>query len=87
MAAGRKVAAHFNDAASHKDHGRRIGREEARGKGVTIMDLEEKQELQDSVLTAYHLATLAFERTPVSKFLCTSTDRHWQKGWAPRKPS
>ena len=36
----RKAAAHFNDAASHKSHGRRIDRDEAREQGLNVEDLE-----------------------------------------------
>ena len=56
-AIARKAAAHFN-AASHKSHGRRIDRDEARGQGLDVEDLEANQELQEAVLTLYHLVTI-----------------------------
>lgn len=40
MQMGKTVAAHFNDASSHKSHGRRIDRDEARQQGLNIEDLE-----------------------------------------------
>jgi len=52
QARGKSTAAHFNDASSHKGHGRRINRDEARANGVVIEDLEATQNLQDAVLTA-----------------------------------
>ena len=76
---GKEIAAHFNDAQTHKSHGRRIDREEARAQGVVVEDLEESQDLQDAVLTAYHLMTLVFEHGPATKTILTSHGRSWLK--------
>lgn len=75
------VARHFNDASTHMSHGRRIGREEAAAQGLTIEALEKDQKLQDQVLTAYHLATITFEKSPTTKLLTTSQGRSWIKSW------
>jgi len=75
------VAGHFNDASSHKSHGRRIDRDEARSFGVKVEDLESNQELQEAVLTAYHLITIAFEKTPIVKLIFSSHNRSWMKQW------
>jgi hypothetical protein len=80
---GEAIAQHFNDAGKHKSHGRRIGRDEARLQGVTIEDMEADQSFQDLVLTAYHVATISFERSVATKLLATNTGRHWMKAWAP----
>lgn len=77
-----RTAAFFNDATSHKSHGRRIDREEARAHNVHVDDLEDDQALQDAVLTAYHLATIVSEKTPATKFLWSSHGRVWMKNWA-----
>lgn len=74
-----KTAKHFNDASTHKSHGRRIDRDEARGQSLEIEDLEQTQELQDAVLTAYHLMTIAFEKTPIARMLTTHAGRYWIK--------
>jgi ATP-dependent protease ClpP protease subunit len=74
-----KVAHYFNVSNNHKSHGRRIGRDEAIRQGVLIEKLEENQELQDVVLTAYHLATLIFECTPTVKHIQTSHGNSWNK--------
>lgn len=74
-----KAAEHFNDASLHKSHGRRIDREEARSVSIRVEDLEENQELQESVLTAYHLLTLLFEKSPATKVICSNQDRYWVK--------
>jgi Serine dehydrogenase proteinase len=76
---GRRVAHTFGDASLHKSHGRRIDRAEAQTVGVTIEELEASQDLQEAVLTAYHLMTIVFEKTPAAKLLWTNTDRTWIK--------
>lgn len=75
------AAAHFNDASTHKSHGRRIGREEARDQGLEIVDLESDQDLQEAVLTAYHVMTIAFEQGPIVKLLTSDTNRSWVKNY------
>ncbi|MGD0019953.1 MAG: S49 family peptidase [Candidatus Limnocylindrales bacterium] len=81
--AGKKAAKHFNDATTHKSHGRRIDRDEARSEGLTVEDLEDSDELQEAVLTAYHLMTIIFEQSAAAKLLWTSHGRTWIKNWAP----
>jgi len=80
-----KVASYFNAATQHKSHGRRIDRDEARNEGVIVEDLEDDQGLQEAVLTAYHLCTLVFEKTPATKFLWSNTNRSWVKNYNPSK--
>ena len=81
---GKTIAEHFNDATQHKSHGRRIDREEARRVGVTgIEDLEDDQALQEAVLTLYHLTTIGFEHSAVTKMLWSHTGRTWLKQWLP----
>lgn len=80
---GTAAARHFNDATTHKSHGRRIDRDEARSHHLVIEDLEPSQDLQDAVLTAYHLVTIAFEQSPAAKMLSNSNGQSWLKNWAP----
>ena len=80
------VARHFNDAATHKSHGRRIDRNEARSQNVVIEDLEDNQPLQEAVLTLYHLFTIACEKGPASKILHSDLNRMYVKNWAPPSP-
>jgi ATP-dependent protease ClpP protease subunit len=75
------AAKHFNDAATHKSHGRRIDRDEARAQQLVVEDLEANQKLQEAVLTVYHLITIAFEKGPASKILLSDTDRMFVKNW------
>lgn len=61
------------------NHGRRIDRNEARDLGIIIEDLEENQALQESALSLYHLFTLIFETTAVSKVITSNTGKRWIK--------
>ena len=54
-----------------------------RSYGVVVEDLEDSQTLQDNVLTAYHLSTIIFERSPAAKFLASNHDRAWMKNLGP----
>ena len=76
-----KAAAHFNDAASHKSHGRRIDRDEAREQGLNIEDLEANQELQEAVLTFYHLTTIAIEKGLATKIVHSDLGTMFVKNW------
>lgn len=82
------AAAHFNDAPTHKSHGRRIDRDEARAHDIVVEDLEDDQDLQEHVLTSYHVVTLLFEKTPATKLLWTRQGRAWVKNMAsaPQQP-
>jgi hypothetical protein len=75
----RSTAAHFNSAAAHKSHGRRIDRVEARNYNLVVEDLEADQSLQEAVLTAYHLATMIFEKSPAVKMVWSTTGNQWIK--------
>jgi membrane-bound ClpP family serine protease len=73
------TAKHFNDASTHKSHGRRIDRDEARKQGVIVEDLEADQRLQEAVLTSYHIMTIAVETTPAVKLMQNNSGRVWLK--------
>jgi len=74
-----QVAKHFNATQIHKNHSRRIDRNEARGLGVTIDELEPDQAFQDAVLTAYHLLSLNFSVSKAVKLLASNGGVVWQK--------
>lgn len=73
------AASYFNRSENHKSHGRRIDRDEARTQNLDVEDLEADQELQDIVLTNYHIGTLIFEKSPCAKFLASSHGQAWIK--------
>lgn len=76
------TAKHFGDTGQHLSHGRRIDRDEARGHGVVVEDLEDDQDLQEAVLTLYHLTTIIFEKSPATKLLRSSSGL-WVKNYTP----
>lgn len=49
-----KVAEYFADYTVHRSHSLGIDRDKARSKGVTVIDLEADQGLQDAVLSVHH---------------------------------
>ena len=75
----KKVAAYFNSEEVHLQHGRRIGLEECDNVGLTVEPLEEDQEFQDEVLTAYHLLTIAFEQSTAVKIVRNHNGQAWVK--------
>ena len=72
---GNSVANYFSRGSDKKSHGRRIDREEARAQGVLIEDLESSQDLQEAVLTAYHLMTIVFEKSPAVKAIISERSK------------
>lgn len=78
---GQAIATYFNDTNAHKSHGRRIGFEEAAAQGVKVARLEDNQELQEAVLTAYHVMTIAFEQTTLTKMIWSNRGAGWTKHW------
>ena len=73
-----EVSEYFS-SHEHGSHGRRIGRDVAREHHLEIVDLEDNQDLQDEVLTLYHLSTIAFEQGPAIKSVVSSNGRMWVK--------
>ena len=78
------IAAYFNaeDTNAHGAiyvHGQRIGMEKLEELGVKVEKLEDTQELQTAVMTAYHLMTLIFERTLSLKLIADDGGKMWFK--------
>jgi ATP-dependent protease ClpP protease subunit len=78
-----EIANYFNNPALHKSHGKRIDRKDAREKGLCVIDLEDNQDLQEAVLTAYHTMTIFFEKTPASKIVVSNFGKRWIKNIVP----
>lgn len=64
-----KVAGILADHQRFKSHGRHIDREEAREFGLTIVNLEEDQKLQDMILSVFHSTTHTFNGTGAVKII------------------
>lgn len=82
------IAAYFNaeDTPSHGQihvHGQRIGTDKVKELGLKVLILEDDQELQNHVLTAYHLMTLLFEHSPALKFIASDRGKWWVKQQQP----
>lgn len=73
------VAQYLNNAELHGSHSRRVDAVEARELGITIEQLEDRQELQDAVLGAYHAMTVAFEHAGITKMIFSSSGSNWMK--------
>jgi hypothetical protein len=56
-----RATSYFADAAVHKSHGLGIDRDQARGAGIVIDDLEVDQDLQDAVLSVHHATLLTLD--------------------------
>jgi membrane-bound ClpP family serine protease len=92
-ASATRIAKHFNAANLHKNHGRRIDREEVRSKGISVETLEDDAELQDAVLSLSHGITIAFEVSPATKVIASTTlgENWWIKNYQispqPQRPA
>ena len=86
VAEGKRIASYFNDASNHKSHDKRIGFSEAQGVGVTVEKLEDCQDLQEAVLTLYHVVTILIEQSAVTKIISSGSQRGWIKTWVGNTP-
>jgi hypothetical protein len=75
----RAAAHHFNSTDVHKNHARRIDRSEARALQLEVEDLEDHQDLQEAVLTAYHIVSLNFTATKSVKLFASNGGAYWEK--------
>jgi hypothetical protein len=73
------TAEYFSRNDLHLNHGRRIGKEEARSQELSIEDLENQHDLQEAVLTAYHLGTILCGHTTAVKIIRSNTGNVWIK--------
>jgi len=72
------VAKYFS-SVQHGVHGKRIGREKAKALKLEIVNMENDPELQDSIMTLYHLITLSFESSNAVKIVQSSSGDVWIK--------
>ncbi len=61
-------------------HGQRIGVAKLEELGIKLESLEGNQDLQNDVLSSYHLMTLIFEMSPSLKFIASDKGKMWVKG-------
>ncbi len=76
----KKIARHVNaDSKNVYAHGQRIGIDDLKQLGAKVTSLEDNQEFQEAVLTAYHVMTIIFEQTPSLKFIVNHNGKMWSK--------
>ena len=73
----RTLADWFADYESFRSHGRRVGRDLARSKGVRVVDLEDDAQLQDALLSVHHATMHTFGGTPAQKIIENHHGRAW----------
>jgi hypothetical protein len=74
-----KVADSLAAAPTNVNHGQRIDISEAKALGLDVEPLEGDQALQEAVLSLYHMVTILFEKSDVTKALFSSTGSWWLK--------
>lgn len=79
----KEIGAYFNAEITRYGrihvHGQRIGKRKLQELGIKLEFLEDNQNLQNDVLTAYHLMTLIFEMMNSVKFIASSKGKFWIK--------
>lgn len=73
---GRDIADWLGTNSIHKTHGRPIGIDIAKGRGLNVVPLEDDQEFQEKVLSVFHATTVTLEITDCMKFI----ENHEGKG-------
>ncbi len=63
------IASWLGSAANHSSHGRPIGWQLARSKGLVVKRLEDDDKLQDLMLSVYHASLLTFDTTHCFKLV------------------
>lgn len=80
------IAEWFADYESFHSHGRRVGRDQARDKGVKVADLEDSQNLQDALLSIHHATMHTFASTSAHKIIENHHGRAWVRSQIPIAP-
>lgn len=80
------IAEWFADYESFHSHGRRVGRDQARDKGVKVADLEDSQNLQDALLSVHHATMHTFASTAAHKIIENHHGRAWVRSQIPIAP-
>jgi hypothetical protein len=75
-AKAQEISAWLGNFDEHKTHGRPIGIELAKEKGLKVTALEDDQALQEAVLSVFHAVMVTFQSTPCVKVI----ENHLGKG-------
>lgn len=71
------VARWFNDHKTHRSHGRPLRFDDVQERGVNVRLLEDDDELQDKLLSAWHGVQLTLSQVAVNKLLENSNGVTW----------
>ncbi len=71
-----KIVNSLNDHFENKTHSRHIHSHQAKEMGLIIKDIENNQELQDTILSIHHLYMHTFQQTPASKIIENHAGSH-----------
>lgn len=77
------IAAWFNSHSTHMSHGRELGYREVLDQGVKVSLLEDDNDLQDAVLSAWHGVQMSLARVAVQKLIENSEGKAWVLSGAP----
>lgn len=69
----------FNNHQVHQSHGLGIGRDAARAQEVIVDDLEDDEDVQDLVLSVFHITTIAFNLSSAVKLIENHAGRRFVK--------
>lgn len=78
-----KIKALFLNHKNSFSHSRHISKEECKGIGLNIIDLENNQTLQDTVLSLHHCYMIMFDKFPVSKIVENQIQGCYIQNYAP----
>jgi len=67
----------LNENMESKIHGRHFSKDQCHDIGLTIIDLESNQALQDAVLSAHHAYSITLANTPVVKIIENHNGAAW----------
>ena len=73
----KEVANWFTNYENFGSHGERVGRDESRAMGLKVEDLENDQQLQDTVLSIHHATMHTFSGTGAVKIIENHHGRAW----------
>lgn len=65
----KKVLKEFSDHNTHKSHSRHISKDKCKSIGVSVVDMETDNDLQDLILTVHHSFMHTFSHTTASKIV------------------
>jgi hypothetical protein len=78
----KSISDYLSNHSNFKTHGKHIGIDKAKEIGLKIEQLEDNQDFQDKVLSAFHATVLPFGRTNVAKIIANQNGNCYLKQMA-----